>query len=164
LRRLLESRDEFVLAGDRPRCWRLAQPSDVGTEICAACGLEKSSARFRSTSGREPTCFDCEAHGLRPQRSDSQPKFEWPRHFVDGRARAGVVVRQARARDGYLDGHEGLVFITRGGSVFHLREDCEAMRSGQAQAVGMGLHLHKVRLVPRSQVIGTRRACSRCAM
>jgi hypothetical protein len=154
----LESNPAFTLAGDHPRCWRLARPSDSGTEVCSACGDEKSNSRFRHVRSLN---FDCEAQGR--AISPKQPAQSQDPHFVGGLApNARLLARQRRAQ-GYTDPHEGLVYITKGGSAYHLREDCEALRSGQGEAVNTGHRLHRVRLVPMSNVTAERHPCAHCA-
>ena len=161
MRRHLERDNRFVLAGDRPRCWRLARPADAGTDICAACGLEKSSSRFRSIAVAVPICFDCEAHGRSPVPA-TEPVSPWPVHFVGGQAPVGAGKVASRGAAGYVEPHEGMVYVTKGGSAYHFREDCEALRSGQAEAIDRGLKLHRVRLVAASKITGARHPCARC--
>lgn len=163
VRRLLEDRPAFVLAGDRPRSWRLTRPSDAGTEVCAACGVSKSNSRFRTVSVIHPRCFDCEAHGRSAIPQSTAVRFDDPPFFIDGRAPTAGMRLTSKGAPGYVDPHEGLVYITKGGSAYHLREDCEALRSGQAEAIGTGHRLHRLQLVPRSKVTSDRHACSRCA-
>lgn len=161
VRRLLEQDGRFVLAGDRPRCWRLARPADVGTDICAACGLEKSTSRFRTTAVVAPVCFDCEAHGKSPAPAIKSVS-SWPVNFVGGQAPVSSTRNASRSSRGYVEPHEGMVYVTKGGSAYHLQEDCGALRSGQAEAFGRGLQLHRVRLIAASKITGDKHPCARC--
>lgn len=161
MRRLLEQDGKFVLAGDRPRCWRLARSADSGTDTCAGCGLEKSSSRFRTVVVADPICFDCEARGRSPVPT-AEAVNPWPVHFVGGQAPGGLGKTASRRALGYVEPHEGMVYVTKGGSAYHFREDCEALRSGQAEAIDRGLKLHRVRLVAASKITGDRHPCARC--
>ncbi|GAA1955177.1 hypothetical protein GCM10009798_13010 [Nocardioides panacihumi] len=165
VRRVLESDPRFSLAGNQPRCWRRARPQDAGTDVCAACDTEKSCSYFRTTAVSEPICFDCEANGrtARPRTPPSEPHdpfFHFDGTYIQPSNRTS---RRGAAGYGYVDPHERLAYVTKGGSAYHFREDCEALRSGQAEAVNMGQRLHAVRLVQLSTVSATRHPCARCA-
>ncbi|MEV5831787.1 hypothetical protein AB0L25_40135 [Spirillospora sp. NPDC052242] len=61
---------------------------------------------------------------------------------------------------------EGLaerVYITRGGSVFHARTNCDALQDGQRKASRLGLEIHDANLVPLSDaLLQGRGACEIC--
>ena len=184
VRRLLESAPMFVIAGDRPRCWRLGDRTDTSTSTCTGCRIEKSSGRFRTVTVESPVCFDCEARGINPPPVEDEaaqergPVSDGPRtiarkvgraessgqsFFVDGRAPSTYLRTASGRAAGYLEAWDRLVYVTKGGSAYHLREDCEALRSGQAEAIGTGHRIHRVRLGPAASVGASRHPCSRCA-
>lgn len=73
-------------------------------------------------------------------------------------ANAGRVTRQDRDRDA-----DTLVWMTRGGQVFHMSESCRLLRQGQRQAIESGLHLTKLLHVKKSKAVESgRRRCSGC--
>ena len=124
---------------------RLAPAAAGDHDVCSHCRRDLPASAFDSVWVAVLVCRDCKRRPPPPLPATTRMALR----------RGGV--------GGYTEMHEGQVFITDGGGVWHLDADCFGRRFGQAEAAGMGYRLHKVRLVPLRSVASVRRPCKVCA-
>ena len=60
------------------------------------------------------------------------------------------------------EGVNGIVYITKGGSMFHNIAGCRYITVGQAIATAQGMNIHPIESVPYSQVALERDRCPSC--
>lgn len=131
----------------------VAAPSEpTDTERCHACEQQLPVSRFVTVWVAQPVCLSCQSNGRRARPLGAEAPS----------ARPGSTPTARSFARGYTDGHEQMVYITNGGSVWHLDEDCRARRAGQAESLSMGGGAHRVRLVPLRTVSAERRPCQVC--
>jgi hypothetical protein len=141
-------------AGPKGQQQGTARPAyDPGeTERCHACGRDLPVAHFSSVWVAQPLCVGCAGIGRRPRPLGAPDPVQSTNRSRTPRSGAS----------GYTEEHEQMVYITAGGSVWHLDENCSARRAGQAESLSMGHGAHRVRLVPLRTVFPERRPCQVC--